>query len=401
MHKNGAAIDTAVLDGFVRLIGRDVWNERIAALRGLRARSRGGRALAARHCLELAIERQRRQPRAGASAAEIRIAGLAAEAVGLSEQLSSRGKLRLRSTLLATFASQDSLIPVFHVLQTAALQRSRGFEVEYAGWESGARFDLLISRDGAEAEVACDVLSAEEGHGVHHGAWFRLMDRIDPELQVWLSAHPGRYLLKMTLPQGLRGSSELPEVALASLHRRISAMLSSARRADHDEAAVLRLDPLLLAGAQAEELGLMGSLRRDFGPEAHLSVVAAEGGVFVLAARGGQENDVAVAVRHRLAAIAPARLGGTRPGILAIFVEDTPREEWRLLRERHELEAEARQFLTTAAARNVVAVTCTSRHEMFGGTAPDAAAEGELRFRNQGHPAAKVVALAPAVLSSL
>jgi len=194
---------------------------------------------------------------------------------------------------------------------------------------------------------------------------------------------------------------EPPEVALAALHLRISAMLGSACRADHDEAAVLRLDPLLLAGAQADELGLMGSLRRDFGPEAHLSVVAARGGVFVLAGRGGQENDVAVAVRRRLAEIAPMRLTGTRPGILAVFLEDTPREEWRLLREQLGLEGEARQFLTNPAARTVVAVTCTSRHEMLAQREPDAAPDGELRFRNPGHPAAKVAGLAPAVLSSL
>ena len=48
-------------------------------------------------------------------------------------------------------------------------------------------------------------MTAEEGRGVHRGAWFRLADRIDPDLQIWLAAHPGRYLLKMTLPNGLRG----------------------------------------------------------------------------------------------------------------------------------------------------------------------------------------------------
>ena len=34
-------------------------------------------------------------------------------------------------------------------------------------------------------------------------------------------------------------------------------MLEAQRRADHDEAAVLRLDPLMLAAAQADELGLV------------------------------------------------------------------------------------------------------------------------------------------------
>ena len=106
------------------------------------------------------------------------------------------------------------------------------------------------------------------------------------------------------------------------------------------------------------------------------------------------------ALRRRLAAIAPARLTGTRPGILAMFVEDTDRAEWRHLREQLELEGEARQFLTIPEARAVVAVTCASRLELFGAPAPDAAADGELRFRNPAHPAARAAALAPAVLSS-
>jgi len=49
--------------------------------------------------------------------------------------------------------------------------------------------------------------------------------------------------------------------------------------------------------------------------------------------------------------------------------------------------------------RPVVAVSCTSRFEMFGG--PDAAPEGELRFRNPSHAAAKHPGLAPAILSSV
>jgi hypothetical protein len=157
----------------------------------------------------------------------------------------------------------------------------------------------------------------------------------------------------------------------------------------------------MLAGAQADELGLMGSLRREFGHEAHLAVTASGRGVFVLAARAGRENEVACAIRRRMAAVAPARLTGERPGILAMLVEDTDRLEWRLLRERLDLEGEARQFLTLPEARRVVAVTCATRLELFGAGTPDAAPDGELRFRNPSHPAAKAAALAPAVMSSV
>ncbi|MGE0221842.1 MAG: hypothetical protein AB7S57_01175 [Acetobacteraceae bacterium] len=287
-------------------------------------------------------------------------------------------------------------------MRTAAMHEARGFTVRFAGLEEDAPYDLLLRRDRVEAEVACDVISAEEGRGVHRGVWFRLADRIDPDLQTWLAAHPGRYLLKMTLPLGLRGRLTGPEDdvdTLASLHARIRALLASRTRQDHDEAIVLRLDPLLLAGAQADELGLMSSLRQEFGPEAHLAVTTAANGVFAIAARAGMENGIATAIRHRMTRIAPERLSGERAGILAMFVEDADRTEWRQLREHPDLEAESRQFLMDPRARSVLAVTLSSRFQLFGLEQPDDLGEGEIRFRNPGHPAARAAALAPAVVS--
>lgn len=397
-----APIDTAGLDAFVGCIGARPWRERLAMLQAMASKpTRVGRQMLQRHCIELAIERLRRgAPNRPLSLAERWIATHAMAGATLFDQLTDPGRLRLVAMLRSALIENECLVPAFHLFRTAALQRSRGFDVTFAGLEDAAPFDLLLTREGAEAEVVCDVISAEDGRGVHRGAWFSLVDRIDPELQTWLAAHPGRYILKMTLPQGLRDADD-GGALLGALHNRISGMLSTQRRGDHDAAAVLRLDPLLLAAAQADELGLMPRLRREFGPEAQLSVTAAGGGVFVMAARAGQENDVAAAVRRRMGAIAPARLTGTRPGILAMFIEDTDRAEWRLMRERLELEGEARQFMTNPEARSVVAVTCVSRLELFGLPEPDSAPDGELRFRNPAHPAAKAAALAPAVLSSL
>jgi len=123
--------------------------------------------------------------------------------------------------------------------------------------------------------------------------------------------------------------------------------------------------------------------------------------VFVMAARAVQADDVPAAMRRRMSALAPARLTGTRPGILAMFVEDVDRVEWRGLRAELQLEREARQFLTLPEANAVVAVTCQSRFEMFGLGEPDAVAEGELRFRNPSHPSAKMPSLAAAIQSSV
>ena len=396
-----SSIDSAALQAFVDGFGKRAWAERMGELESIVAgATRLNRAAQQRHVVELTINRwlqpgRNRPP----SVAERCIAEIATDGSRLFDTLPPASRDRFRARLRGAAIGRNTFISPFHLLRIAALQRARGFAVSFAGLEDEASFDLLLHRDGQEAEVACDVVSAEDGRGVHRGAWCRLCDGIDPELQTWLASHPGRYLLKMTLPQGLK---DLPEGdALGALHSRITTMLSSMRRADHDEAAVLRLDPLMLAAAQADELGLMPRLRNEFGPEAHIAVTQAERSLFVMAARAGQENEVAIAIRRRMAAVAPARLTGTRPGILAMFIEDTDRTEWRLLRERMDLEGEARQFLTDPGARSVVAVTCASRLEMFGMSAPDAAPDGEIRFRNPSHPAAKTAALAPAVTSSM
>jgi hypothetical protein len=365
---------------------------------------RAGQAIRQRHGVELSLEKVRRHPDAAMSMAEVALGQIAAEIPRIAAGLTPRGRDRLIEQLRLGLSGQNTLIPIFHLVRTAMAQLARGFTVTFCGLEDGTPHDLLLTRDQVEAEVVCDVMTAEEGRGVHRGAWFRLADRIDPDLQTWLAAHPGRYLLKMTLPRGLRGglhASEPDSETLSQLHQRITGMLKARTRQDHDEAIVLRLDPLLLAGAQAEDMGLVSSLRREFGPEAHLSVTTAGNGIFVMAARAGQENEVAIAIRRRLAALAPARLTGTRPGILSVFIEDTDRLEWRSLRDRLELEGEARQFMTNPEARPVVAVSFVSRFELFGVAEPDAARGGEIRFRNPGHPAAGFAALAPAVMSSV
>ncbi|MDD4934717.1 MAG: hypothetical protein PHT60_02970 [Acidiphilium sp.] len=385
------------IKAFVDLAGLRAWKSRIAVLRAnVAAAARYGKLAAQRHAAEFAVENSHLGH--DLSAAETILAERVAALVRLDAGLTAVGKTRFRAAIAAALSGDATLMPLLHLHRTAMLHEALGFAVRYAGFEDGTAYDLLIGRDGATAEIACDTLSAEEGRLVHRAAWMRLMDRIDPDLQTWLSAHPGRYLLKMTLPQGLRDIAATDGTnALAMLHQRINTMLSNAQRSDHDEAAVLRLDPLMLAAAQASENGLMTQLRDEFGPEANLAVTSGGNGIFVFAARAGCENEVAVAMRKRLAALAPTRLTGDRPGILAMFIEDTDRLEWQLLRDHLSLEGEARQFLTLPEARTVVAVTCASRFELYG----EVSAASAMRFRNPSHPAAKLPALAPAVLSTV
>jgi hypothetical protein len=400
-----SAMSICAVEAFVNLSGACFWRDRLTEINQRAAGGgRAARAIRQRYAIELTLARVTQRGSMNVSPVERQVCRIAGEIAAVASTLTSTGRERLVAQLRDGLSGANTLVPIFHLIRTALLQRSRGFSVTFSGFDSACSYDLLLRRDQTEAEVTCDVFNAEEGRSVHRGAWFRLADRIDPDLQTWLAAHPGRYLLKMTLPMGLRGDLHADtggDDPLMPLHQRIRAMLETRARQDFDEAIVLRLDPLLLAGAQAEDNGLIPLLRREFGPEAHLSVTTSGDAIFVMAARAGQENDVAAAIRRRLTALAPSRLSGERPGILAMFIENTDREEWRGLRERLELEGEARQFMTNPEARPVVAVSFASRLEMFDICSQDAANDGEVRFRNPGHPAAGLAALAPAVISSV
>jgi hypothetical protein len=400
MPFDDAVSEAQSLAGFLELCEPGAFTGRIAELtRRAQSGALQGRAAQQRHALEFALARLADPAgQARATPLERRIGSLARDLAALAESLPASVRQRLRDRVAAALDGEATLVPVFHLVRTAAMHRARGFEVRFDGLLDQTPHDLTISRGDVEAEVACETASAEEGRPLHKGDWYALVDRINPELQTWLAAHPGRYLLKMTLPDGVASPDQL-----AGLHRRISALLKDSRRQDSSADAVLKLDPLILAGAQAAGAGLPARLRAQFGPEAHLAVTADAGGkgVFVMAARAGQADEVSAALCRRMAAAVPGRLSGRKPGILAMFLDDVDRTEWRTLRETLELEGAARRFLTEAVAKPVVAVSCASRMELYGMAAPDAAPEGELRFRNPLHPAAKSAALAPAITSSV
>ncbi|WP_237214485.1 hypothetical protein [Falsiroseomonas oryziterrae] len=391
--------DPAGIARFRALCGDRRWSARMAEIaRRADSASLAGRVALQRHALELALARLA-EPVALAKAtpAERRVIAFATDAVRLAETLPATPRKRLRARIEAALTGDGTLVPLFHLVHTAARARARGFEVAFSGLAEDTPWDLTLTREGHAAEVVCETVSAEEGRQVHRGDWCALVDRISPELQTWLAAHPGRYLLKMTLPGGMATDAQVAE-----LHGRISTLLAEQKRQDAGADAVLKLDPLVLAGAQAATRGLPAQLRAQFGEEAHLAVTAAPdgGSVFVMAARAGRENAIADAACRRMAEAAEARLSGRHPGILAIFLDDLDRTEWRSLRERMELEGATRRWMTEPSARRVVAVSCISRLELLGIAPPDGAPEGELRFRNPSHPAAKSQALAPAILSS-
>src|SRR5579871_43511 len=204
MHLQRPPFDPHGLDAFVALVGAEAWSRRMAELARLaNTGPRVAQATRHRHALELAIERLRGTLARPPSPAEQLAARFASDILALDRTLPVRGNSRLHQALTNATTGDGTLVPLFHLLRTASLQRARGFTVQFAGLADGRPFDLLIANGAHAAEVACDVVSAEAGRLLHRSAWARLADTLDPHLRTWLATHPGQHLLKLTLPAGL------------------------------------------------------------------------------------------------------------------------------------------------------------------------------------------------------
>jgi len=121
---------------------------------------------------------------------------LASEAARLYDRLSEPAMARLDACLASGLQGEGCLIALFHLLRTASLQRSRGFEVAFTGLEDGSPFDLLIASGGVEAEVACAKRTAVSGSMSRQSATAKPASKASPQPQVQRTATSKAGVLK-------------------------------------------------------------------------------------------------------------------------------------------------------------------------------------------------------------
>jgi hypothetical protein len=128
---------------FVRLVGSRAWSRRLADIsRRTQSGPLSGRAAQQRHALEIALGRVADQAAlAKASPAERRVLGFAAEAVRLARSLPEGPRTRLRGLLQEGLTGEATLIPLFHLLRTAA-RIARAASRWLHGPGRGTPFDL-------------------------------------------------------------------------------------------------------------------------------------------------------------------------------------------------------------------------------------------------------------------
>ena len=256
---------------------------------------------------------------------------------------------RLRDEILAGLTGEATLVPLFHLLRTAACCADAASRCASTAW----RRRPLRPAGGTRGRGDGGRLRNGLGRGGPKGEPWRLVDAggPHPSRTADLAGRASRPLPAEDDPaRGPRRAG--PDRRTARAHQRAARGRAAAGRGQPGRAQARPADAGRRAAASDRPGGLPARLRAQFGPEAHLAVTTAPGSnsVFVMAARASQENEVAAAVCRRLENAATDRLSGRHPGILAVFLEDLDRTEWRVLREKLELEGAVRRFLTTGGA---------------------------------------------------
>lgn len=115
---------------------------------------------------------------------EYRLAALIAGIVSIYERLPAKARKRLRGSLMdgLTDPEKKGLINLQHEITVAMHLMDQGFDVTFADWEGGGRFDFLASREGAVMEVECKVVTGDLGRKITILQSVEIFDRIVKEI---------------------------------------------------------------------------------------------------------------------------------------------------------------------------------------------------------------------------
>jgi hypothetical protein len=379
---------------FMGLVGRPAWTARVRALENQIKRQPTLRhAIRRRYLLEMAFDqldrrvRNRNETRAlpEQSAALAEIAGVIGDA---AEILTKAGRATLQERLRAAFGDDGNLAEALHPFAVARRFLELGFTVAFPGLEKDTPHDLLVAKDGIDADVVCVAVGSDPGRAVNSDDWFQLIDLIDPALRAYVVDRPGRYLLKLSMPKGLSNAKAIPGIRDAVLD-----LLSQNQRSARAESVVMKLDPLSMPANRVDQETLHQRLQAQFGPGASLAIGVDGESAFAVAGRSGKPDNIAAGVLQQMVDV-PRRFGGERPGLLFTLVDDVSAVEWTNLRDQMELEVAGRELLNRTENAPVHSVAFLSVADLVSAGPPGFARYRSLCVLNPKHPQADSEALA-------
>jgi hypothetical protein len=219
-----------------------------------------------------------------------------------------------------------------------------GYEVHFADLEGSARYDLLVS-DGKQAlEIECKRQSIDAGRKIKKGDFYLLADVLFSILRdvkrrfVTLIKSDGRMGADQKLFQDLGGAvrdclqTDAREGTVANLEFKIEELPGGLNIKSDAEAA--------------------NALRPFYSGSAYYAVFSNPETVIAIKCESADANTVIDAIYEKVKDGA-SQLSGTKPGLLACFVEEIYDEDWDVLRGEGGLKAVAARLLSNPSRSHV------------------------------------------------
>lgn len=248
------------------------------------------------------------------------------------------------------------LQPLAFEMASAVDLSGRGFKLQFVDLESCERFDYLIRKDGVEAEFECKTVSYDLGRQVHRRVFERLGKQVfERGVSEFLTTSGPNIRIDLTLearlPSGEKPLARVVDMVASALRGNAATEpgLGRARASEWDIPG--RPDDL-------RQSDLKGTF--DRGDDDHTLIAIGPRRAFALVASSEKPARLLQGVFRELRRVAREQLSGTRPGVIAVQIEDIRESDWVQLSHGSAIEAMTAAYFVTGRREHIHSVLYSS-----------------------------------------
>lgn len=326
----------ALLTRFISITSWSVWKKRIETIdRNIADNPLQSEFYTERHALELELSRTlATKRRTGqvydkiSSHQQFKFYSFVAMFARVHQRLENGAKFRLERNLFGALKGDNTLHYIQHELDSVAHLMSQGFDVTFNDLENEGGFDFLAERDGKEIEFECKTISADIGRKIHKKRLVQLGSRLAPMVSQFLDASHGGYLIKITVPKRLYGTSEFQNSIVEAVERSLTRSENKFDGPEPCEVTVREFDlnetPFLLEpteGIARDEMELAFE-RLGLKPDPQAILAYRPGKVATVIVVESREKDEVLASVMEQAKKAADQFSTQRPAVISIRLLD-------------------------------------------------------------------------------